>query len=419
MSKKANLNREVDDDLNDDLPLEEKQLLIRIDKGIDELEKIAATHNGIITAEQFEKVFDGCQLSYRDKEDIDLKLQERNIILGVEAAILDEQDDGKSKDLKEPNEPNEKELALEEEEITKIDLSLLDDVVMTTDLKVSDALKLYHDEIKKFKLLTPDQELELANAIINKDPEARHKLVNHNSRWVVKIANNYKNRGLSINDLIQEGNLGLIRAADKYDPTKGYRFTTYATWWIRQAISRAIADQARLVRIPVHMVETINKVKKAKYQMTQELGREPSIEELSTKMGTNFDVKKIRDVERIDQRVDSFEAPIGEEDDSHLGDFIEDKETLSPTDFAEKEYAKEEVMNLLNCLSDRERNVLMMRFGIGDGKPKTLEDVGKAFNVTRERIRQIEAKALRKLRNPQQLKKIHEKNEKRSQQIES
>ena len=267
-----------------------------------------------------------------------------------------------------------------------------------------DPVRMYLKEIGKVSLLTAEEERELAIRMEQGDEEAKKKLCESNLRLVVSIAKRYLNRGLSFLDLIQEGNLGLIKAVDKFDYTKGYKFSTYATWWIRQAITRAIADQARTIRIPVHMVETINKLIRVSRQLLQEYGREPTSEEIAKEMGIT--VEKVREIKKISQDPVSLETPIGEEEDSHLGDFIPDDDVPTPVDAAAYSMLKEQLMEVLDTLSEREKKVLMLRFGLEDGRPRTLEEVGKEFNVTRERIRQIEAKALRKLRHPSRSKKL-------------
>lgn len=271
-------------------------------------------------------------------------------------------------------------------------------------LPTDDPVRMYLKEIGKVSLLTADEERELAIRMEQGDEEAKKKLCESNLRLVVSIAKRYLNRGLSFLDLIQEGNLGLIKAVDKFDYTKGYKFSTYATWWIRQAITRSIADQARTIRIPVHMVETINKLIRISRQLLQEYGREPTSEEIAKEMGIT--VEKVREIKKISQDPVSLETPIGEEEDSHLGDFIPDDDVPAPVDAAAYSMLKEQLMEVLDTLSDREKKVLMLRFGLEDGRPRTLEEVGKEFNVTRERIRQIEAKALRKLRHPSRSKKL-------------
>ncbi|NLW10485.1 MAG: RNA polymerase sigma factor RpoD [Clostridiaceae bacterium] len=269
---------------------------------------------------------------------------------------------------------------------------------------VDDPVRMYLKEIGKVPLLTADQEKELAQAMLDGDEDAKNALCEANLRLVVSIAKRYVGRGMQFLDLIQEGNLGLIKAVDKFDYLKGYKFSTYATWWIRQAITRAIADQARTIRIPVHMVETINKLIRIQRQLIQELGREPEAEELANEMGMT--VEKVREIMKISQEPVSLEKPIGEEEDSHLGDFIPDDDAPSPADQAAFTLLKEQLLEVLKGLTPREEKVLRLRFGLDDGRTRTLEEVGKEFNVTRERIRQIEAKALRKMRHPSRSKKL-------------
>lgn len=283
---------------------------------------------------------------------------------------------------------------------------LLDDNTLTKDLTINDPVRMYLKEIGQIKLLTLEEEGELADRIMAGDETAKNTLAEANLRLVVSIAKRYVGRGMLFLDLIQEGNIGLMKAVDKFDVSKGYKFSTYATWWIRQAITRAIADQARTIRVPVHMVETINKLARVQRQLTLELNREPSEEELAKKMGTT--VEKVREIYKISQDPVSLETPIGEEDDSHLGDFIKDENNLSPEEYATNEMLKEEISQVLETLTEREENVIRLRFGLEDGKPRTLEEVGQMFGVTRERIRQIEAKALRKLRHPSRSRKLRD-----------
>jgi len=281
---------------------------------------------------------------------------------------------------------------------------ILDDAEITKDININDPVRMYLKEIGRISLLNGEEEMELSVRVANGDEEAKNKLAESNLRLVVSIAKRYVGRGLLFLDLIQEGNIGLMKAVDKFDYDKGYKFSTYATWWIRQAITRALADQARTIRVPVHMVETINKMARIQRQLTLELNREPSEEEIAKKMGIT--VEKVRDVIKISQDPVSLETPIGEEDDSHLGDFVKDINTMTPEEYATNEILKEEIKSVLETLQEREQEVLELRFGLIDGTSHTLEEVGKRFNVTRERIRQIEAKALRKLRHPSRAKKL-------------
>lgn len=286
----------------------------------------------------------------------------------------------------------------EEIEVEKIDLSVPDGV------SIEDPVRMYLKEIGKVPLLSAEEEIELAKRMELGDAEAKKRLAEANLRLVVSIAKRYVGRGMLFLDLIQEGNLGLIKAVEKFDYRKGYKFSTYATWWIRQAITRAIADQARTIRIPVHMVETINKLIRVSRQLLQELGREPSPEEIAAEM--NMPVERVREILKISQEPVSLETPIGEEEDSHLGDFIQDENVPVPADAAAFTLLKEQLEEVLGTLTEREQKVLTLRFGLEDGRARTLEEVGKEFNVTRERIRQIEAKALRKLRHPSRSRKL-------------
>ena len=292
------------------------------------------------------------------------------------------------------------------EEVKDEENLILNDEEITKDVNINDPVRMYLKEIGRIPLLTPDEELALSERINNNDEDAKRILAESNLRLVVSIAKRYVGRGLLFLDLIQEGNIGLMKAVDKFDSNRGYKFSTYATWWIRQAITRALADQARTIRVPVHMVETINKMVRVQRQLTLALNREPSEEEIAKKM--NVSVDKVREVIKISQDPVSLETPIGEEDDSHLGDFIKDESSLSPEEYTENEILKEEIDDVLQSLQPREQEVLRLRFGLKDGTCHTLEEVGKKFNVTRERIRQIEAKALRKLRHPSRAKKLRD-----------
>ena len=281
---------------------------------------------------------------------------------------------------------------------------ILKDNTIAKELTINDPVRMYLKEIGKISLLSLDEETELSKRIAEGDETAKNRLAESNFRLVVSIAKRYVGRGMLFLELIQEGNIGLMKAVEKFDAEKGYKFSTYATWWIRQAITRAIADQARTIRVPVHMVETINKLSRYQRQLTLELNREPTDEELAKKMGMSPD--KVREVIKIAQDPVSLETPIGEEEDSHLGDFVPDESNMSPEDFTIHEMLKEEIGDVLLTLTEREEQVLRLRFGLDDGSPKTLEEVGQMFGVTRERIRQIEAKALRKLRHPSRSRKL-------------
>ena len=281
---------------------------------------------------------------------------------------------------------------------------LLEHVSSNKDIKINDPVRMYLKEIGRINLLTSEEEYEYAMQVEEGNEDAKRILAESNLRLVVSIAKRYVGRGMAFLDLIQEGNIGLMKAVDKFNPSKGYKFSTYATWWIRQAITRAIADQARTIRVPVHMVETINKLARVQRQLTQEFNREPSEEELAEKL--NISVEKVREVMKISQEPVSLETPIGEEDDSHLGDFVPDERMMSPEEYATSELLKEELDNVLLTLTEREEKVLKLRFGLEDGQCRTLEEVGQIFGVTRERIRQIEAKALRKMRHPSRSKKL-------------
>ena len=331
-----------------------------------------------LEVEQMEKVFDFLEASGVDV----LRITDGN----ADDMILD--DDGDMDKLD----------GEDEIELDKIDLSVPEGV------SIEDPVRMYLKEIGKVPLLSAEEEIELAKRMENGDEAAKKRLAEANLRLVVSIAKRYVGRGMLFLDLIQEGNLGLIKAVEKFDYRKGYKFSTYATWWIRQAITRAIADQARTIRIPVHMVETINKLICVSRQLLQELGREPTPEEIADKM--DMSVERVREILKISQEPVSLETPIGEEEDSHLGDFIQDDNVPVPADAAAFTLLKEQLVEVLSTLTDREQKVLRLRFGLDDGRARTLEEVGKEFNVTRERIRQIEAKALRKLRHPSRSRKL-------------
>lgn len=295
----------------------------------------------------------------------------------------------------------------EEVEDVEVPIDLSETYSSSPYVRINDPVKMYLKEIGRVPLLNPEDEPEIARRIQAGDEEAKRILISSNLRLVVSIAKKYVGRGMLFLDLIQEGNMGLVKAVEKFDYTKGFKFSTYATWWIRQAITRAIADQARTIRIPVHMVETINKLTRVQRQLVQDLGREPTAEEIAEKM-ENITPDKVREIQKIALEPVSLETPIGEEDDSHLGDFIEDKDAMSPDQYANNQLLKDEINNVLQGLTEREEKVLRLRFGLYDGRTRTLEEVGKEFNVTRERIRQIEAKALRKLKHPTRSKRLRD-----------
>ena len=295
----------------------------------------------------------------------------------------------------------------EEVEDVEVPIDLSETYSSSPYVRINAPVKMYLKEIGRVPLLNPEDEPEIARRIQAGDEEAKRILISSNLRLVVSIAKKYVGRGMLFLDLIQEGNMGLVKAVEKFDYTKGFKFSTYATWWIRQAITRAIADQARTIRIPVHMVETINKLTRVQRQLVQDLGREPTAEEIAEKM-ENITPDKVREIQKIALEPVSLETPIGEEDDSHLGDFIEDKDAMSPDQYANNQLLKDEINNVLQGLTEREEKVLRLRFGLYDGRTRTLEEVGKEFNVTRERIRQIEAKALRKLKHPTRSKRLRD-----------
>ena len=349
---------------------------------------------GKLTLKEIADVIDGLNLSQEQMDRFYDTLEELNIeTVGEDLPPID--DDELLPALDELEEIDE----VTEEEIAEADS-------MVDSYSTDDPVRMYLKEIGKVSLLTQEEEIELAVRMSQGDEEAKRHMAEANLRLVVSIAKRYVGRGMLFLDLIQEGNLGLIKAVEKFDYTKGYKFSTYATWWIRQAITRAIADQARTIRIPVHMVETINKVIRVSRQLLQELGHDPSAEEIAAEM--NIPVEKVRDILKIAQEPVSLETPIGEEEDSHLGDFIPDEDASEPSEAASFSLLKEQLMSVLATLTPREEKVLRLRFGIEDGRTRTLEEVGKEFNVTRERIRQIEAKALRKLRHPSRSKKLRD-----------
>lgn len=335
-----------------------------------------------------------------DKDEMEI-VYDLIVTEGIEIAA-EEEIDAFNLDLDDIEIDDEKiDLIDDDLDITKVDLGLGEDSDIS---HIDDPVRMYLKEIGRTPLLSAEEEMELAKRMENGDEVAKQKLCEANLRLVVSIAKRYVGRGMLFLDLIQEGNIGLIKAVDKFDWRKGFKFSTYATWWIRQAITRSIADQARTIRIPVHMVETINKLMRIQRQLLQELGREATPEEIAEHMGIT--PEKVREILKIAQEPVSLETPIGEEEDSHLGDFIPDEEIASPADAATYSMLKEQLMEVLSTLTDREQKVLKLRFGLEDGRARTLEEVGKQFDVTRERIRQIEAKALRKLRHPSRSKKL-------------
>jgi RNA polymerase primary sigma factor len=370
------------------------KILEKTKKLVDE----ASQKDNTIEYKDVVNAFKDMKLTDKQFEAIVKYLEEHDIMVVAKLS------NGSTDDMDEPN--DEDMMRLEEEEndddnsenLEHIDLSVQEGV------SIEDPVRMYLKEIGKVPLLTGEEEIELAKRMEQGDEEAKNKLATANLRLVVSIAKRYVGRGMQFLDLIQEGNLGLLKAVEKFDYRKGYKFSTYATWWIRQAITRAIADQARTIRIPVHMVETINKQVRVSRQLLQELGREPTPEEIAAEM--HVPVERVREIMKIYQEPVSLETPIGEEEDSHLGDFIPDDNTQAPSDAAEYMMLTEQLNEVLDTLTEREQKVIRLRFGLDDGRARTLEEVGKEFNVTRERIRQIEAKALRKLHHPSRSKKL-------------
>ncbi len=372
-----------------DLDDKQKELFLR---QLEELIRKGRENKGVLEYTEIENAFRDLKLDAEQFDGIMAHLEQNNIdVLRVTENVEDDIDipDESLEAIEEEN---------EEAEIDLLDLSVPDSV------NIEDPVRMYLKEIGKVPLLTADEEIELAKRMENGDEDAKKRLAEANLRLVVSIAKRYVGRGMLFLDLIQEGNLGLIKAVEKFDYRKGFKFSTYATWWIRQAITRAIADQARTIRIPVHMVETINKLVRVSRQLLQELGREPTAEEIAEKM--DIPVERVREIMKISQEPVSLETPIGEEEDSHLGDFIQDDNVPVPAEAAAFTLLKEQLQEVLGTLTEREQKVLRLRFGLDDGKARTLEEVGKEFNVTRERIRQIEAKALRKLRHPSRSRKL-------------
>ncbi|MBR3397696.1 MAG: RNA polymerase sigma factor RpoD [Lachnospiraceae bacterium] len=360
------------------------------------LEEVGKAKKNTLEIDEIKSYFSDMPLGDEQMEKVRSYLEERGIDV-VQFSVNDKDFDDSMLLIKDDDIPLDDE---EEVDVENIDLSVPEGV------SVEDPVRMYLKEIGKVPLLTADEEVELAMRMEEGDEEAKKKLAEANLRLVVSIAKRYVGRGMLFLDLIQEGNLGLIKAVEKFDYRKGYKFSTYATWWIRQAITRAIADQARTIRIPVHMVETINKLIRVSRQLLQDFGREPTPEEIAEKM--NLSVDRVREILKISQEPVSLETPIGEEEDSHLGDFIQDDNVPAPADAAAFTMLREQLEEVLDTLTEREQKVLRLRFGLDDGHARTLEEVGKEFNVTRERIRQIEAKALRKLRHPSRSRKLRD-----------
>ena len=370
-------------------------------KTLQMLQEEARAHKDTLEYDEILKAFEGMELG-EDKIDDILEFMEKNNIDVLQGKSIDESiSDG------EPDGGEDLILETEDEIIPDEDEpEIIEDVDVLEGVSTEDPVRMYLKEIGNVPLLTGDEEVELAKRVEAGDEEAKKKLTEANLRLVVSIAKKYVGRGMPFLDLIQEGNMGLMKAVDKFDYKKGYKFSTYATWWIRQAITRGIADTGRTIRVPVHMVETINKTLRMTRQLLQELGREPTPEEVADRLGVP--VSRVREVLKISRDPVSLDTPIGEEDDSHLGDFIEDDTVMSPADSAAFSMLREELSTALESLTERERQVIKLRFGLEDGRARTLEEVGKEFNVTRERIRQIEAKALRKLRHPTRSKRLRD-----------
>ena len=364
--------------------------VVTLEEKLKELEALAKTKKNILELQEVESFLKDMELSPEMMEKVYDYLEQKEIDVLQTGNTLEEveEDDDIDIDLSEE----------EEIDLEKIDLSVPEGI------STEDPVRMYLKEIGKVPLLTSDEEVELARRMADGDEEAKKRLTEANLRLVVSIAKRYVGRGMQFLDLIQEGNLGLIKAVEKFDCEKGFKFSTYATWWIRQAITRALADQARTIRIPVHMVETINKVSRTSRQLLQELGREPQPEEIAKEM--KMPVERVREIMKISQEPVSLETPIGEEEDSHLGYVIQDDHVMVPVDAATQTLLREQIDEAMDTLTDREQKVLRLRFGLDDGRARTLEEVGKDFDVTRERIRQIEAKALRKLRHPSRSRKL-------------
>lgn len=375
-------------------------------KALKEILAEAKKNKNTITEEEIIKVFEPFDLTEEQTDNIYQTLEEKNIDV-IRGKMPDEGGDidvSADDDILIETSDDDDEVNIEEAEVEEAEAGQLDDADVLDGVSTEDPVRMYLKEIGSVPLLTSEQEVRLAKLVEAGDQNAKNQLTEANLRLVVSIAKKYVGRGMPFLDLIQEGNMGLMKAVDKFDYTKGYKFSTYATWWIRQAITRGIADTGRTIRVPVHMVETINKTLRMSRQLLQELGREPTPAEVADKLGVPE--SRVREVLKISRDPVSLDTPIGEEDDSHLGDFIEDDTALSPADSATFSMLREELNNALGSLTPREREVVTLRFGLEDGRARTLEEVGREFNVTRERIRQIEAKALRKLRHPSRSKRL-------------
>ena len=388
-----------------------KEVVMREIKTLDEVKqdlKAMYEQEGYLYEKDIMNAIEHLELSDEENEALLMWFKENHIEISdedIDDSDMEEENNLLGDDLDDLYDLDENGEDSEFDSLTSEIESLEQSFANSAHTKINDPVKMYLKEIGRVELLDPSEEPEIARRIQEGDEEAKRKLIAANLRLVVSIAKKYVGRGMLFLDLIQEGNMGLVKAVEKFDYTKGFKFSTYATWWIRQAITRAIADQARTIRIPVHMVETINKLTRIQRQLVQDLGRDPTAEEIAAKM-ENISPEKVREIQKIALEPVSLETPIGEEDDSHLGDFIEDKEALSPDEYANNQLLKDEINTVLQGLTEREEKVLRLRFGLYDGRTRTLEEVGKEFNVTREIIRQIEAKALRKLKHPTRSKRL-------------
>ena len=388
-----------------------KEVVMREIKTLDEVKqdlKAMYEQEGYLYEKDIMNAIEHLELSDEENEALLMWFKENHIEISdedIDDSDMEEENNLLGDDLDDLYDLDENGEDSEFDSLTSEIESLEQSFANSAHTKINDPVKMYLKEIGRVELLDPSEEPEIARRIQEGDEEAKRKLIAANLRLVVSIAKKYVGRGMLFLDLIQEGNMGLVKAVEKFDYTKGFKFSTYATWWIRQAITRAIADQARTIRIPVHMVETINKLTRIQRQLVQDLGRDPTAEEIAAKM-ENISPEKVREIQKIALEPVSLETPIGEEDDSNLGDFIEDKQALSPDEYANNQLLKDEINTVLQGLTEREEKVLRLRFGLYDGRTRTLEEVGKEFNVTRERIRQIEAKALRKLKHPTRSKRL-------------